>query len=97
MDSFSKKLKPQATEFDLKVGQRLRFRREQMGLSQTELANALGVTFQQIQKYESGKNRINLERLIFIASYLQIGVSYFFEDDVSAAQFQLTAGSYASK
>ena len=64
---------------DLYVGSRLRIRRKVMGLSQTQVAVALGITFQQIQKYERGSNRISASKLFDAARLLQAPVSYFFE------------------
>lgn len=65
---------------DTHVGARLRLRRTLMGLSQTELAKSVGLTFQQVQKYESGANRISASRLYHIAEALDIPVSFFFDD-----------------
>jgi transcriptional regulator with XRE-family HTH domain len=64
---------------DLYVGARLRIRRKVLGLSQTQLADALGITFQQIQKYERGANRISASKLYEAARLLQSPVNYFFE------------------
>ncbi len=64
---------------DVHVGKRLRLRRSLMGLSQEKLAELVGVTFQQIQKYERGTNRIGCSRLYRLAQVLQVPVSYFFE------------------
>ncbi len=61
------------------VGQRLRGRRILLGLSQAQLASALGVTFQQIQKYENGHSQVTPERLVALASALEVGVDFFFE------------------
>ena len=65
-------------EVDNTVAQRLRFRRMQVGKSQGALGNAVGVTFQQIQKYEKGTNRISAGRLQKIADVLGVPVSFFF-------------------
>jgi transcriptional regulator with XRE-family HTH domain len=70
------------------VGQRVRQRRTLMGLSQEKLGEALGLTFQQVQKYERGANRIGASRLFDLANILDTEVNYFFEDmhaDVAAA------------
>lgn len=72
---------------DLHVGRRLRKRRTLLGLSQENLAKALGVTFQQIQKYEKGANRLGASRLFDLARILNVGVEHFFEEmdaDVAA-------------
>jgi transcriptional regulator with XRE-family HTH domain len=63
---------------DVEVGQRIRIQRLQSGLSQTSLAEHLGVTFQQVQKYEKGVNRVGAGRLTKIANVLGIPVSTFF-------------------
>ena len=68
-----------ATSIDRKLGQRVRSRRLEIGMSQERLAELLGVTFQQVQKYEKGVNRIAASRLFDIASALQQPVSRFFE------------------
>ncbi|CAA7618279.1 helix-turn-helix domain-containing protein [Magnetospirillum sp. UT-4] len=65
---------------DMHVGARLRLRRTLLGMSQTELAKAVGLTFQQVQKYESGANRISASRLYHIAEALDVPVSFFFDD-----------------
>lgn len=64
---------------DVHVGHRVRARRKMLGLSQTQLGKELGVTFQQVQKYERGMNRIGSSRLFRIAGALDVPVSYFFE------------------
>ncbi|UTW54165.1 helix-turn-helix domain-containing protein [Kordiimonas sp. SCSIO 12610] len=64
---------------DVHVGQRVRARRKMLGLSQTELGNELGVTFQQVQKYERGTNRIGSSRLFKMSNTLDVPVAYFFE------------------
>jgi len=65
---------------DVHVGGRLRLRRTLMGLSQTELAKSVNLTFQQVQKYESGANRVSASRLYHIAEALDVPVSFFFDD-----------------
>jgi transcriptional regulator with XRE-family HTH domain len=64
---------------DLHVGGRLRLRRKTLGLSQTAVAEAVGLTFQQLQKYERGSNRISASRLHELATVLKMPVSWFFE------------------
>jgi transcriptional regulator with XRE-family HTH domain len=64
---------------DKHVGQRVRMRRLMLGLSQTKLADALGLTFQQVQKYEKGTNRIGGSRLQHISQILQVPAAFFFE------------------
>nr|WP_299843087.1 helix-turn-helix transcriptional regulator [uncultured Roseovarius sp.] len=65
---------------DSAVGQRIRQRRKLLGLSQTELAVRVGVKFQQVQKYETGVNRVAASRLWKIAETLRVPITYFFED-----------------
>ena len=65
---------------DMHVGRRVRMRRLMLHLSQTALADALRLTFQQVQKYEKGTNRISASRLQQIASFLQVPVAFFFEE-----------------
>jgi transcriptional regulator with XRE-family HTH domain len=67
------------TTADRSMGNRLRLRRKVLGLSQEKLAQALGITFQQVQKYEKGANRIGASRLQQIAHILQVPVSFFFD------------------
>ena len=63
---------------DVEVGHRIRIERLSRGLSQTALANQLGVTFQQVQKYEKGVNRVGAGRLVRVAEALDVPVSFFF-------------------
>lgn len=65
---------------DIQVGRRVRSRRDLLGITQTELAQALGLTFQQVQKYEKGNNRIGASRLAQIARFLDVPVGYFFAE-----------------
>ena len=69
---------------DQHVGSRVRMRRVMLKLSQTDLADGLGVSFQQVQKYEKGANRIGASRLQQIAATLQVPVEFFFEGAPSA-------------
>jgi transcriptional regulator with XRE-family HTH domain len=70
---------PTAAELDVRVGSRIRARREALRITQNRLAAQLGVTFSQIQKYEKGSNRIGAGRLYIVASYLGVPIEYFFE------------------
>ncbi|MEP9372082.1 helix-turn-helix transcriptional regulator [Mesorhizobium sp. KR1-2] len=72
------KKKPNPT--DVYVGSRIRLRRNMLGMSQENLGEQLGITFQQIQKYEKGTNRVGASRLQAISSILAVPVSFFFED-----------------
>ncbi|MDW9479043.1 helix-turn-helix domain-containing protein [Sinorhizobium meliloti] len=65
---------------DIQVGGRIRLRRTMLGMSQETLADSLGITFQQVQKYEKGTNRVGASRLQSIASSLNAPVSFFFEE-----------------
>jgi transcriptional regulator with XRE-family HTH domain len=64
---------------DLYVGARVRFRRKQVDMSQEKLANALGLTFQQVQKYERGANRISCSKLVEMAKAMSVPPGWFFE------------------
>jgi transcriptional regulator with XRE-family HTH domain len=76
---------------DKHVGARVRMRRLMLKMSQTRLGDALGVTFQQVQKYEQGTNRVGASRLQQIAAALQVQISFFFEGAPG-----VSAGSKAS-
>ena len=65
---------------DLHVGKRMRQRRTLLGLSQERLAEALGLTFQQVQKYERGANRVSASRLYELGRVLEVPIGYFFEE-----------------
>jgi len=85
-------LTKQPNPIDQHVGSRVRVRRLMMGLTQQKLGAALGLTFQQVQKYEKGSNRIGASRLQQISKFLDVPPSYFFEGapvalGVSAAGF----------
>lgn len=68
---------------DIHVAARVRSRRIQLGMSQTELGDKVGITFQQIQKYEKGTNRIGASRLVQIAGALGVRPEYFFDDPLA--------------
>ncbi len=84
----SRKLLVNASEIDRQVGERIRRRRILLGVTQDELGEALGISYQQIQKYETGANRISAGRLAQIASVLDSQVGWFFgaieRDDAQA-------------
>ena len=65
---------------DVHVGARARMRRTLLGMTQTDLGDALDLTFQQVQKYERGTNRISASRLLALARVLDVSIEYFFED-----------------
>ncbi|MSP66587.1 MAG: XRE family transcriptional regulator [Alphaproteobacteria bacterium] len=71
---------------DIHVGSRVRLRRTLLGMSQEKLADAIGLTFQQVQKYERGANRIGSSRLFQLSQVLDVPVSFFFDDLSTAAQ-----------
>jgi len=72
---------------DVHVGARMKLRRTLLGMSQEKLGEAIGLTFQQVQKYERGANRVGASRLFDLARVLDVPVSFFFDDlpDASAA------------
>ena len=70
---------------DKHVGSRVRMRRLMLDMSQSQLGDALGITFQQVQKYEKGRNRISASRLQHISQILQVPVPFFFEGAPTAA------------
>jgi transcriptional regulator with XRE-family HTH domain len=77
--------KKKPNPIDIHVGSRVRLRRTMLGMSQEKLGEHLGITFQQIQKYEKGANRIGASRLQEIARVLNTPVSFFFEDAPNSA------------
>jgi len=78
MSAKENKKKPNPT--DVHVGSRIRLRRNMLGMSQEKLGESLGITFQQIQKYEKGTNRVGASRLQAISDILGVPVSFLFED-----------------
>ena len=66
--------------FNRHLGSKLRIRRLALGLTQTKVAKAINVTFQQIQKYEKGTNGVSSIRLLQLSNYLKVPINYFFED-----------------
>lgn len=78
---------------DKHVGRRLRVRRSLLGMSQEKLADAIGVTFQQIQKYERGANRVSAGRLLKFSEVLDVPVNYFYEEmDGERASAKIASG-----
>jgi transcriptional regulator with XRE-family HTH domain len=73
-------IKKEPNPIDVHVGNRVRLRRMLVGLSQEKLGEQLGLTFQQVQKYEKGSNRVSASRLYQIAEILSVPVQFFFED-----------------
>ena len=66
--------------FNKHLGNKLKLRRLALGLTQTKVAKAINVTFQQIQKYEKGTNGVSSNRLLQISNFLKVPINYFFED-----------------
>ncbi len=66
--------------FNIHLGKKLRMRRLSLGLTQTKVAQAINVTFQQIQKYEKGTNGVSSNRLMQLSQFLKVPIIYFFED-----------------
>ncbi len=66
--------------FNVHLGKKLRMRRLSLGLTQTKVAQAINVTFQQIQKYEKGTNGVSSNRLMQLSQFLKVPIIYFFED-----------------
>lgn len=88
------KTKGKANPIDEHVGKRLRQKRDLVGLSQERLAEHVGVTFQQIQKYENGQNRISASRLYEFSQILKVPISFFFDsfDTVSNQNETVASG-----
>lgn len=86
--------KGHADETDVLIGEKIRARRERIGFSQVRLGDAIGLTFQQIQKYERGINRVSASRLLNIAKALGVDVTHFYEGLLETA---LTSGSGPQK
>ena len=82
-----------ATDIDLHLGRRLRRRRRLLGLTQQQLANQVGIRFQQIQKYECGANRISAARLWQLAEALESSVAYFYDGLEEALEKTATPSS----
>lgn len=69
-----------ANDIDVHVGSRIRLRRVLMGMTQEKLGGVLGLTFQQLQKYERGANRVSASKLFALSNALEVPVSFFFDD-----------------
>lgn len=82
---------------DVHVGGRIRLRRTLLGISQMALAEAIGLTFQQVQKYEKGANRVSSSRLVDMANALGVSVSYFFEEMTAEVQKQTPSALMITK
>ena len=88
--------KKKPNPIDIHVGSRIRLRRTMLGMSQERLGESLGITFQQIQKYEKGTNRVGASRLQNISSILNVPVSFFFEDAPGDSHGEQTGMSEAA-
>jgi transcriptional regulator with XRE-family HTH domain len=85
----------QPNPIDVHVGSRIWQRRKMLGVSQEQIGEALGVSFQQVQKYEKGTNRISASRLQHTARMLTVPVSFFFEDAPGAEVATATMDRHA--
>jgi transcriptional regulator with XRE-family HTH domain len=86
--------------FNIHLGKKLRMRRLSLGLTQTKVAQAINVTFQQIQKYEKGTNGVSSNRLMQLSQFLNVPITYFFEDfkefkDVNTREDELEDLNYS--
>lgn len=88
--------KKKPNPIDVHVGARVKLRRVMLGLSQEKLGEELGITFQQIQKYEKGTNRIGASRLAHIATVLKVSPAFFFEDAPGTPQEALESEAPAT-
>jgi transcriptional regulator with XRE-family HTH domain len=87
MPQASKKMHQRSTgKSDIELGKRIRLRRLEQDISQAELGDKLGVSFQQVQKYEKGVNRVGAARLQTIATALDVPVTFFYDGDVKARE-----------
>ena len=80
--------------FNKHLGNKLKIRRLALGLTQTKVAKAINVTFQQIQKYEKGTNGVSSIRLLQLSNYLKVPINYFFED---FSEYAINFESWLSK
>ncbi|MBI3451974.1 MAG: helix-turn-helix transcriptional regulator [Rhodospirillales bacterium] len=86
-----------ADPVDIYVGTRVRQRRMFLGVSQEKLAKALGISFQQVQKYERGTNRVSASRLFVLSRFLGVPVSWFFDGAPESSQAVAAARKSAAK
>lgn len=78
--------KKRTNEVDVNIGRRLRVRRKELNLTQEQLANELGISSQQLAKYEFGEDRVGAARLFDLATILRVSVGWFFDDEGSAPE-----------
>jgi transcriptional regulator with XRE-family HTH domain len=89
MTKTAKKTKPRsASKHDIELGKRIRLRRVELRISQTQLGEQIGVSFQQLQKYEKGVNRVGAARLQQIATALNVPVTFFYDGDGKAREVE---------
>jgi transcriptional regulator with XRE-family HTH domain len=79
--------------FNIHLGKRLRIRRLSLGLTQTKVAVAINVTFQQIQKYEKGTNGVSSSRLMQLSQFLNVPITYFYEEYKDYTNVSLEEGN----
>ncbi len=92
-DTVSETGESRPSPIDVHVGSRIRLRRTLMGMSQERLGEALGLTFQQVQKYERGVNRVGASRLYDLSRILDVPISFFFDDMPSGTAHAGTPGA----
>ena len=80
-------------QIDVLVGQKIRQRRWMIDMTQKQLADLVGVKFQQVQKYETGMNRVSASRLFEISKALQVSISFFFQDAAIAEEEKISVSS----
>ena len=83
--------------YDREVGLRVRTLRLSRRMSQNDLGQSLGITFQQVQKYENGKNRIPLDRLVSLAAFLEVPLQQFIDPSESDSEFQSLAERFSDR
>jgi transcriptional regulator with XRE-family HTH domain len=91
--------RPRATDVDRQVGQRVRMRRQLLGMSQGDLAGRIGCSFQQVQKYENGSNRVSASMLAKVSAALSVPITFFFDEpalESAAARDELPADLLSS-
>src|ERR1700712_5793480 len=84
----SRKNQRSTSKYDLELGKRIRLRRVEQHISQTELGDKLGISFQQVQKYEKGVNRVGAARLPQIATSLNVPITFFYDGDGKAREVE---------
>ena len=80
--------------FNVHLGKKLRMRRLSLGLTQTKVAQAINITFQQIQKYEKGTNGVSSSRLMQLSQFLKIPITYFYEEYEGFVDFDSSSNTF---